>query len=104
LPSEPQGLENRPEARNLVGIYAALAGTDHAGVLREHGGKGFDAFKEALAGVLIEQLSPIASETRRLLDDPAHVDAVLRDGAAKAAALAEPILEEAERLVGFLRV
>jgi tryptophanyl-tRNA synthetase len=53
---------------------------------------------------LIEQLSPIASETRRLLDDPAHVDAVLRDGAAKAAALAEPILAEAERLVGFLRV
>jgi tryptophanyl-tRNA synthetase len=104
LPSEPQGLENRPEARNLVGIYAALAGTDHAGVLREHGGKGFGAFKEALAAVLIEQLSPIATETRWLLDDPAHVDAVLRDGAARAAAIAEPILAEAERLVGFLRV
>ncbi len=104
LPGEPQGLEKRPEARNLVGIYAALAGTDHAGVLREHGGKGFGAFKDALAAVLIEQLSPIATETRRLLDDPAQVDGVLRDGAARAAALAEPILAEAERLVGFLRV
>jgi tryptophanyl-tRNA synthetase len=104
LPSEPQGLENRPEARNLVGIYAALEGTDHAAVLREHGGKGFGAFKEALAGVLVERLNPIASETRRLLDDPAHVDAVLRDGAARAAAIAEPIVAEAERLVGFLQV
>jgi tryptophanyl-tRNA synthetase len=103
LPSEPNGLENRPEARNLVGIYAALAGTDHAGVLREHGGKGFGAFKEVLAAVVVEKLAPIASETRRLLDDPASVDAVLRDGAERAAAIADPIVAEAERLVGFLR-
>src|SRR6185437_8011661 len=60
LPSEPAGLEGRAEARNLVGIYAALAGTDHAGVLREHGGKGFGAFKEALAALLVEKLSAIA--------------------------------------------
>ena len=72
LPSEPQGLEKRPEARNLVGIYAALDGTDHAGVLREHGGKGFGAFKEALSALLVEKLSPIAAETQRLLDDPAQ--------------------------------
>ena len=103
LPSEPQGLENRPEARNLVGIYAALAGTDHAAVLREHGGKGFGAFKDALAALLVDKLRPIAGETRRLLDDPASVDAVLRDGAERAAAIADPIVAEAERLVGFLR-
>ena len=103
LPSEPQGLEKRPEARNLVGIYAALVGSDHAAVLREHGGKGFGVFKEALAAVLVEKLSPIAAETRRLLDDPASVDAVLRDGAARAAAIADPIVAEAERLVGFLQ-
>ena len=104
LPSEPQGLEKRPEARNLVGIYAALDGTDHAAVLREHGGKGFGVFKEALAALLVDRLRPIAGEARRLLDDPASVDAVLRDGAARAAAIADPILAEAERLVGFLRV
>jgi tryptophanyl-tRNA synthetase len=104
LPSEPQGLENRPEARNLVGIYAALAGIDHASVLREHGGKGFGAFKEALSALLIDRLSPIAAATQRLLDDPASVDALLRDGAARAAAIADPIVAEAERLVGFLRL
>ena len=104
LPSEPQGLEKRPEARNLVGIYAALAETDHAGVLREHGGKGFGAFKEALSGLLVEKLSPIAEATRRLLADPAQLDAMLRDGADRAAAIADPIVAEAERMVGFLRV
>ena len=102
LPSEPEGLEGRPEARNLIGIYAALADTDAEGVLRQHGGQGFGAFKEALAGLLVEKLSPIAAETRRLLDDPGHVEAILRDGARRADAIAEPIVREAERLVGFL--
>jgi tryptophanyl-tRNA synthetase len=104
LPSEAPGLEKRPEARNLVGIYAALADTDHAGVLREHGGKGFGAFKEALSALLIDRLRPIGAEAQRLLDDPDGVDAVLRDGAARAAAIADPIVAEAERLVGFLRL
>jgi tryptophanyl-tRNA synthetase len=104
LPTEIAGLENRPEARNLVGIYAALADTDLEGVLREHGGKGFGAFKEALVELLVAKLSPIASETRRLLADPGTVDAALRDGAHRAAALADPIVTEAERLVGFLKV
>ena len=103
LPSEPDGLAKRPEARNLVGIYAALAGTDHAGVLREHGGKGFGPFKEALAALLIEKLQPIADRTKRLLDDKAGVDAVLRAGAERAATIADPIVAEAERLVGFVR-
>ncbi len=104
LPSEPAGLEGRPEARNLVGIYAALTDTDHAGVLRDHGGQGFGAFKGALADLLVAHLSPIAAETRRLLQDRAALDAVLREGAQKAAAIAEPIVDEAERLVGFLKV
>jgi tryptophanyl-tRNA synthetase len=104
LPSEAPGLEGRPEARNLVGIYAALTDTDHAGVLRDHGGKGFSAFKQDLTALLVDKLSPIATETRRLLADPGTVDAILRDGAAKAEALALPIVEEAERLVGFLKV
>src|SRR5581483_1985412 len=67
LPSEQAGLEGRPEARNLVGIYAALSDSDAAGVLREHGGKGFGVFKAALADLLVEKLAPIAAETRRLL-------------------------------------
>jgi len=99
-----EGLERRPEARNLVGIMAALLDSDPEAVLREHGGKGFGAFKEALSALLVEKLRPIADEAQRLLDDPAGVDAVLRDGAARAAAIADPIVEEAERLVGFLRL
>jgi tryptophanyl-tRNA synthetase len=103
LPSEPAGLEHRPEARNLVGIYAALSNTDHVGVLGEHGGKGFGAFKDALAALVIDSLRPIAAETNRLLADPAQVDVVLRDGAQRAAAIADPIVAETERLVGFIR-
>ena len=103
LPGDPEGLADRPEARNLVGIMAALQDTDAAAVLRQHGGQGFGAFKEALAEVVVGHLAPIAAETRRLLDDPAHVDATLRDGAARAAAIADPIVDEAERLVGLLK-
>ncbi len=102
LPSEPKGLEGRPEARNLVGIYAALADLPAASVLAEHGGKGFGAFKEALASLVIAHLAPIATETSRLLADPGAIEAVLRAGAARAAAIADPIVAEAERLVGFL--
>jgi tryptophanyl-tRNA synthetase len=103
LPSEEAGLRDRPEARNLVGIYAALADTDAAAVLREHGGKGFGAFKEVLTELVVARLAPIAAETKRLLDDTAAVDAVLRDGAQRAAAIADPIVAEVERLVGFVR-
>ena len=104
LPSEPEGLAHRPEARNLVGIYAALDDKTHADVLREHGGKGFGAFKEVLTALLVEKLTPIAAETQRLLADPAFVDAALRDGARRAAAIADPIVAKTEELVGFLRV
>jgi tryptophanyl-tRNA synthetase len=104
LPSEVAGLEGRPEARNLVGIYAALTDTDHAAVLREFGGAGFGKFKPALADLLVEKLTPIAVETRRLLANPDYVDSVLRHGAQRAAAIANPIVDEAERLVGFLKV
>ena len=104
LPDEPDGLINRPEARNLVGILAALEDKSHADILREHGGKGFGAFKEVLTAALVETLAPIAAETKRLLADPASLDAVLRDGAHRAAAIADPILARTEELVGFLRI
>lgn len=102
LPETPEGLANRPEARNLVGIYAALSGTTPADVLAEHAGKGFGAFKPLLADLLVSALTPIARETDRLLADPAEIDATLRAGAQRAAAIADPIVAEAERLVGFL--
>lgn len=102
LPSEAEGLAGRPEARNLVGIMAALLDTDAASVLRDHGGRGFGEFKAALAEVVVGHLAPIAAETRRLLADPGHVDRVLHAGAGRAAAIADPIVKEAERLVGFL--
>ncbi|HUB13520.1 MAG TPA: tryptophan--tRNA ligase [Acetobacteraceae bacterium] len=104
LPGEPEGLKDRPEARNLVGIYAAMAEIDVTAVLREHGGKGFGAFKQALSELLVEKLRPIAAETTRLLNDPAQIDAVLRDGSARASAIAEPIVQQAERIVGFLKL
>lgn len=104
LPSELAGLAERPEARNLVGIYAALTGMTPEAVLREHGGKGFGDYKKTLADLLVAHLAPIADETRRRLADPGGIDAVLRDGARRAAAIADPIVEKAYDLVGFLRV
>ena len=102
LPSEARGLEARPEARNLVGILAAITDSTVDAVLAEHGGKGFGAFKEVLAEALVAKLSPIQAEMKRLLDDPAAVDAALRQGAGKAAGIADPIVRRAEELVGFL--
>ncbi len=102
LPDTLAALEGRPEARNLVGIYAALTSGDPALVLREYAGKGFGVFKPALTEVLIAALAPIARETERLLADPAEIDATLSRGAERAAAIADPIVAEAERLVGFL--
>ena len=101
LPGEPAGLDGRAEARNLVGIYAAMAGTDVAAVLGEHGGRGFGGFKDALAELLVSRLAPIAGETRRLLGDEGYLRGLLKAGAERAGALAEPIVAEAERLVGL---
>ena len=103
LPREAAGLAARPEARNLVEIYAALTGSSLDQVLEAHGGSGFGAFKPALSEVVVNAVAPIAAETRRLLGDPDHLDRILRDGAARAQALAEPIVAEAERIVGFLK-
>ena len=71
-------------------------------MLQEYGGRGFGAFKEQLAGLLVDKLTPISAETRRLLADPGHVEQVLRHGARRAAAIADPIVDEVERLVGLL--
>ena len=103
LPSEEAGLENRPEARNLVTIYATLSGQAVPDVLAEFGGQGFGPFKTALTDVLVGAVAPIASETDRLLREPDFLRDVLRAGASRARAIAEPIVAEAEALIGFLK-
>jgi len=103
LPSEVKGLSGRPEAENLVDIYAALAGTSRENVLGEHGGAQFSAFKPALAELAVAKLAPIAAKMRRLLDDAAHIDAVLHDGAERARAVAAPIMRDVKDIVGLLR-
>ena len=103
IPEHESGLEGRPEARNLVGILAAITGTLPENVLRVQAGKGFGAFKDVLTEALIAHLDPIRTEMSRLLDDPATLDLQLRLGADRADAIATPICDRAEEIVGFLR-
>jgi len=102
LPSELDGLKERLEADNLVGIFAALAGITKEDVLKDHGGSAFSAFKPALAELANEKLTPITSEMARLMDDPAYIDSVLQKGGQRASAIAQPVLAEVKRIVGFI--
>ncbi len=102
LPETVEGLKERPEAANLVGIYAALAGISKEKVLKEFGGRGFADFKPALAELTVEKLAPINAEMKRLLEDPGYIDGVLATGAERARAIAEPIYADVKRIVGFL--
>ena len=102
LPSETDGLKGRPEAANLVGIYAALSKSTSNDVLQQFGGRGFGDFKPALADLAIEKLAPMSDEMRRLMADPAHIDAILADGAARARAIADPILADINEIVGLI--
>ena len=103
LPADAAGLAGRPEARNLVAIYAALAGTSIGKVLAEYGGQGFGAFKPALADLTVATLAPINARFAALRGDAGYLDAVLRDGGERASAIAEPVLAEVHAAVGFLR-
>lgn len=103
LPTEPAGLKGRPEATNLVGIFAALSDRTQAEVLAEFGGQGFGAFKPALADLAVEKLGPMQDEMRRLMAATDHIDAVLADGAKRARAASEPVLQQVHEILGFLR-
>lgn len=103
LPSEVEGLAGRPEADNLVGIYAALADRTKADVLAEFGGQQFSVFKPALAELAVEVLAPIGAEMRRLLGDTTHIDAILKDGGERAGARAQKVMDEVCDIIGFLR-
>jgi tryptophanyl-tRNA synthetase len=103
LPSEEKGLEPRPEADNLVGIYAALQGATKAQVLKEFGGGQFSTFKSALADLAVAKLGPIGSEMKRLVQDPVYIDEVLADGAQRAQVLAADTMKAVKDIVGFVR-
>jgi tryptophanyl-tRNA synthetase len=103
LPSEVEGLKARPEAENLVAIYAALTDSTPEEVLRQHGGSQFSGFKAALVDVAVTRLAPIAGEMRRLVDDEAHIDAVLAEGSRRARAIATQTMNAVKDIVGFLR-
>ena len=102
LPTDEKGFAGRPEAENLVGIYAALAGKTVGEVLKEHGGAQFSAFKPALIDVAVAKLAPIAAEIARFKADPSYIDGVLADGAARARAIADPIYRQVKKIVGFV--
>jgi len=103
LPSEEKGLEGRPEADNLVGIYAALSGLAKEAVLRDFGGAQFSKFKNALVELSVEKLGPIGAEMKRLSADPAYIDSVLADGAARAREIADKNMQHVRNIVGFIQ-
>jgi len=104
LPGDVKGFEGRPEVANLLGIYAALSDATMDETLTKFAGEGFGTFKQHLADLAVAKLGPIQNEMRRLMAEPDHVDAVLRDGAQRARAISEPIMREIKKTVGFLNV
>ncbi len=103
LPSDAKGLEGRPEAENLVAIYAALTDSAVDAVLRDHAGAQFSNFKAALVDVAVTKLAPIAGEMRRLVADAAYIDSVLADGSRRARAIAQETMTAVKDIVGFVR-
>ena len=103
LPGDLDGLAARPEARNLVNIYAALADMTPGAVMADHAGQGFGTFKPALAELAVSVLAPINDEINRLMADVAEIDRILGDGARRADTIARPIMERTYDLVGMVR-
>ncbi|MEP0707892.1 MAG: tryptophan--tRNA ligase [Parvibaculum sp.] len=102
LPDTVEGLEGRPGADNLVGIYAALSDRTKAEVLAEFSGAQFSVFKPALADLAVEKLTPITNEMKRLMEDPSYIDGILEKGAVRARAIADPILARVREIAGFI--
>jgi tryptophanyl-tRNA synthetase len=103
LPETLEGLRDRPEARNLVNIYAALAGQSPEAVVQAFAGAPFGTFKPALADLAVAKLQPITGEMVRLMQDPAEIDRILGEGADRAEALARPVLDQVYDIVGMIR-
>ncbi|MBM3575275.1 MAG: tryptophan--tRNA ligase [Alphaproteobacteria bacterium] len=103
LPSEEKGLEGRPEADNLVGIFAALSGRTKGDILSEFGGANFSNFKNALVDVAVAKLAPITARMREIRADETYIDTILRDGSERARAIARENMNAVKDIVGFLR-
>lgn len=103
LPFEKNELDRRLEAKNLISMYSVLAQQPIENVLKDFGGKGFAALKLALTDIVIETISPIRKETHHLLNDSQYILNILRSGAEKASAIANPIIEKVESLVGYVK-
>lgn len=103
LPTEEEGLKPRPEADNLVGIYAALSDKTKADVLKDFGGAQFSTFKSALVDLSVAKLGPIGAEMKKLTADPAYIDAVLADGSERAGKLARANMDAVKDILGFVR-
>lgn len=103
LPSEEEGLKPRPEADNLVGIYAALSDKTKADVLKDFGGAQFSTFKSALVDLSVAKLGPIGAEMKKLTADPAYIDRVLADGSERASKIARANMDSVKDILGFVR-
>ncbi|WP_296713551.1 tryptophan--tRNA ligase [Rhodoblastus sp.] len=103
LPTDKEGLSGRPEAENLIGIFAALNDSTTEAVLQQFGGAQFSAFKQQLVDLAVAKLGPIGAEMRRLEQDPAYIDSVLRDGSQRARAIAGPIMNQVKDVLGLIR-
>src|SRR5215469_8414593 len=102
LPDSEKGFEGRPEADNLVNIFAALADESREKTIARFAGQTFSTFKNDLAELAVAKLTPLAAEMRRLLADPAEIDRILKDGADRARAVTAPVIRDVKKLVGFV--
>ena len=104
LPGDPKELSSRPEAKNLLGIYAALSNQNLVGACAEFEGKQFSVFKNALTDLAVSVLGPIGTEMSRLVSDPGYLDGVLKDGSGRARTISDKVLSEVYDIIGFLKV
>jgi tryptophanyl-tRNA synthetase len=102
LPETLDELKGRPEAENLVGIYAALSDRTREDVIAEYAGQQFSVFKPALAELAVTVLAPITGEMQRLMDDPSHIDAILKNGSERANVIARDTMRDVREIIGFL--
>ena len=102
LPQDKTGLEKRPEAENLISIFASLQDTTIESVIKDYAGKEFSTFKKDLADLSVSKLEPITSEMNKLMSDVSYIDSILNQGKENAIAVAEPVLQKTKEIIGFL--
>jgi len=102
LPQDKTGLEKRPEAENLISIFASLQDTSIDSVIKDYAGKEFSIFKKDLADLSVSKLEPITSEMNKLMSDVSYIDSILNQGKENAIAVAEPVLQKTKEIIGFL--